>query len=265
MGTRTHQQIIAAWDAAAGQMSAFGEEGADRGCARAELRCAACAEARDAVNDETVGAAQVNAGRVGAIILAAGRSSRMGAHKLLLPLNGKPLLAWSVAAVSASSARPIIVTLGRAADEVAATLSPGPYTTVVNPQFAEGMGTSLALAVSHLPRDVAGALIVLGDQPFMPTSAIEAVLAAARAQPERIAMGVYGQRRGHPVYLPRQVFSDLLALKDDEGARTLIARAGAEITLVAIDAEHALLDVDTQDDYQRAQAIAAHSAANRPA
>jgi molybdenum cofactor cytidylyltransferase len=174
----------------------------------------------------------------------------------LLPLDGRPLLAWSIAAACASQARPIIVTLGRAADAVATALPAGPYATVVNHHFADGMGTSLALAVGQLPPDVAGALFLLGDQPFMPTVAIEAVLAAARERPERIAMGVYGGHRGHPVYLPRRVFAHLLALKDDEGARTIIARAGDDITLVPITAEHALLDVDTMEDYQRAQALA---------
>jgi molybdenum cofactor cytidylyltransferase len=209
---------------------------------------------------------------IAAIILGAGASSRMGEHKLLLPLGDKPLIAWSVAAACASSARPVVVTLGRAAEVVAGAITaaqtPGAcYSVVVNQRFAQGMGTSLALAIASLPVGVVGALVLLGDQPFMSTAAIEAVLAAARAQPERLAMGDYGRRRGHPVYLPRRVFPDLLALGDDEGARSIIARAGDDLTLVALADDTPLLDVDTPEDYQRAQALAerlAQSAENTP-
>lgn len=216
---------------------------------------------------------------IAAIILGAGTSSRMGEHKLLLPLGDRPLIAWSVAAACASQARPVIVALGRAAEEVraalAATLPDAPYSVVVNQRFAHGMGTSLALAIASLPAEVAGAVILLGDQPFMPTSAIEAMLAAARTQPERIAMGAYGmgaygedgrdaRRRGHPVYLPRRVFGELAALGADEGARAIVARAGEDLTLVPIADASALFDVDTLEDYQRARELLAHSAENTP-
>ncbi|HEX2347170.1 MAG TPA: nucleotidyltransferase family protein [Ktedonobacterales bacterium] len=208
---------------------------------------------------------------IAAIILGAGASSRMGEHKLLLPLGDKPLIAWSVAAACASSARPVVVTLGRAAEVVAGAITaalPGAsYSVVVNQRFAQGMGTSLALAVASLPAGVVGAVVLLGDQPFMSSAVIEAVLTAARAQPERLAMGGYGKRRGHPVYLPRRVFPELLALGDDEGARAIIARAADDLTLVALADDTPLLDVDTPEDYQRAQALAerlAQSAENTP-
>ncbi len=196
---------------------------------------------------------------IAAIILAAGRSSRMGEHKLLLPVGGRPLLAWSLAAVCASQARPIILALGRAAAEVSSRLPPGPYTTVVNPRFEEGMGTTLALAVTRLPSDVIGAVVTLGDQPFMSAQAIDAVLAAAREHPDTIAMGASGARRGHPVYLPRRLFSELAALSGDEGARAVIARERDRIALIPLPDEHVFLDVDTPEDYERAKAVAQSS------
>ena len=201
--------------------------------------------------------------RIAAIILAAGSASRMGVHKLLLPLGGRPLLAWSVFAACASVARPIIVALGRDAEGVASALPAGPYTTVINQRFEAGMGTTLALAVSQLPPDVAGTLVLLGDQPFMPTAAIDAVLAAARREPERIAMGERHGQRGHPVYLPHRVFERVLALRADEGARTIIATERDSLALIPIADEHAPFDVDTLEDYQRAQMLA-QSAGNRP-
>lgn len=201
---------------------------------------------------------------IAAIVLAAGRSLRMGAHKLLLPLGDQPLLAWSVAAVCASDAQPVIVALGRAASEVAEALAPGRYTTVINPRFEDGMGTTLALAVGRLPADVAGTLVLLGDQPFMPSSAIQSVLAAARQQPEAIILGECAGQRGHPVYLPRRVFARVQALNTDAGARAIIAEERSDVILVHIADEHATFDVDTLADYQRAQALA-QSSGNMPA
>jgi CTP:molybdopterin cytidylyltransferase MocA len=188
----------------------------------------------------------------------------MGAHKLLLPLNGMPLLAWSIAAACASEAQPVILALGRSADEVAAALPPGRYKSIVNPIYAEGMGVTLALAVSNLPPEVIGTLILLGDQPFMSTRVIQSVLAAAHIQPDRIAMGEHAGQRGHPVYLPRRVFERVRALRADEGARFIISEEQGEITLVHIEEPHAQFDVDTLFDYQRAQELA-QLAGNLPA
>ena len=193
---------------------------------------------------------------IAAIILAAGRSSRIGAHKLLLPLNGRPLLAWSLAAACASDARPVILALGRDAEMVADAIPVGRYTTIINPRYAEGMGVTLALAVKALAPKIIGAVVLLGDQPFMPTGAIQATLAAALAQPDHIVMGEHDGRRGHPVYLPRRVFARVATLSADEGARAIIAQEAGEITLVHIEEAHAQFDVDTLQDYQRAQAIA---------
>lgn len=196
------------------------------------------------------------AGDIAAIILAAGRSSRMGAHKLMLPLNGRPLLAWSLAAACASDARPVILALGRDAATVADALPDGRYTTLINPRYAEGIGGTLALAVKALAPEIIGAVVLLGDQPFMPTGVIQATLAAALAQPDRIVMGEHDGRRGHPVYLPRRVFARVATLSADEGARAIIAQEAGEITLVHIEEAHAQFDVDTLHDYQQAQAIA---------
>lgn len=203
-------------------------------------------------------------GEIAAIILAAGRSSRMGAHKLLLPLNGMPLLAWSLAAASASDARPVILALGRDAAMVADALPAGRHTTLINPRYAQGMGVTLALAVGSLAPEIIGAVVLLGDQPFMPTAVIQATLAEARAQPGRIIMGEVDGRRGHPVYLPRRVFARVAALTGDEGARAIIAQETDAITLIHIAESHAQFDIDTLEDYRRAQQIA-QLAGNSPA
>src|SRR5262245_45144211 len=116
----------------------------------------------------------------GAIVLAAGTSSRMGAQKLLLPLGGRPLVAYSVAAACASPGDPVLVVLGREAERVAEALPPGRHVTVTNPNYASGMASSLRTGLDALPEAVAGALILLGDQPLVTRAIVAALLDEAR-------------------------------------------------------------------------------------
>ena len=105
----------------------------------------------------------MNAGipKIAAIVLAAGASSRMGANKLLLPLDGRPLVAHVVETACASSADAVLVALGNAADQVAAALAPGRYQRVDNPRFADGLSTSLQAGLDALSDEMDGALILL--------------------------------------------------------------------------------------------------------
>src|SRR5260370_11530864 len=98
---------------------------------------------------------------IAAIVLAAGRSTRMGAHKLLLPLGGRPLVSYAVAAACASHAAPVVVVLGHDADAVQATLPPRRQRSVVNGAFASGMASSLRTGIAALPPSATGALVLL--------------------------------------------------------------------------------------------------------
>ncbi len=186
-----------------------------------------------------------------AIVLAAGRSSRMGAHKLLLPLGNRPLVAHAVAAACASGAEPVIVVLGHDAGRVAAALPAGRQQVVINPSYQEGMATSLRAGLLALPAEPAGALILLGDQPFVTLDLIEQVLAAARETPERIVAASYEGRRGNPVYFPRAYFAELQTVTGDEGGRSVIQRHRDSVRLVEIADADAALDADSPADYQR--------------
>ncbi len=204
--------------------------------------------------------------RIAAVILAAGRSSRMDAHKLMLPLGGKPLISHSLSAACASQASPVLLMLGRSAAEIRAALEPGRYSAVVNTHYAEGMGTTLALAISCLSEDVIGAIILLGDQPLMTTAAIDAVLNAARQNPDHIIMGQYVDQTSHPVYLPRRVFGQVAALTGDAGARSIIAPERHAIMTVPIADQFAAFDVDTPDEYAQVQMLlqSTQTSENRP-
>ncbi|HEV8193794.1 MAG TPA: nucleotidyltransferase family protein [Ktedonobacterales bacterium] len=186
-----------------------------------------------------------------AIVLAAGQSSRMGGHKLLLPLGDRPLIAHAIAAACASSANPVIVVLGHDAARVAAALPSGRKQVIVNPDYQEGMSTSLRVGLADIPLQAAGVLILLGDQPLVTVELVEQMLEAARESPESILAASYAGRRGNPVYFPRAYFEELRMVTGDEGGRSVIQQHLESVRLVPVAIADAALDADSPDDYQR--------------
>jgi len=191
---------------------------------------------------------------IAAIVLAAGKSSRMGANKLLLPLDGHSLVWHAINTACASSADVVLVVLGNEAERVAAALSPGRYQRVDNPRFAEGLSTSLQAGLDALPENVDGALILLADMPFTASATLEALLAAAREAPDRIAAMNQGGRPIPPVYWPCALFAALHDIRGDEGGRSLLMLSPEAVHLVAMAQPEEALDVDAPEDYQRIQA-----------
>lgn len=180
-----------------------------------------------------------------AVVLAAGGGSRFGGdgHKLLAPLRGRPLVAWAVeAAVVAGLDEVVVVTGAVPLDEV---MPPG-VTLVHNPHWAEGMATSVAVGVHVAEARGHDAVVVgLGDQPFVPAEAWQAVAAATGAA---IAVATYEGRRGNPVRLAREVWA-LLPTDGDEGARALMRSRPDLVQAVPCHGEPA--DVDTVEDLTR--------------
>lgn len=218
---------------------------------------------------EGPGARPWSASRYGAIVLAAGSSSRMGAHKLLLPLGGRPLVAYAVAAACASQAEPVVVVLGRRAEEVRAALPAGRYVTVVNPYFAAGMASSLrtglrALRTAVGDSEVAGMLIALADQPLAGADLFDSLLRTAAEVPDAIVAPSYDGRRGNPVVFPAAVFDELERVEGDEGGRGVIARHTDRLTLVEWPDLRAALDVDRPGDYERVVSLLAGNSLAAP-
>jgi molybdenum cofactor cytidylyltransferase len=197
---------------------------------------------------------------IAAIVLAAGRSSRMGHHKLLLPLGGRPLVSYAVEAASASVADHVLVVLGYQAAGVAEALPSGRYTTCVNPNFASGMASSLRLGVETLSSldagtsPIIGAAVLLADQPLVSANMINRLLSAARAEPDAIIAAAYEGQRGTPVYFPQHLWSELLQIGGDEGGRSVIARHQDLLRLEPFNDPAMGLDVDRMEDYLQLKA-----------
>jgi molybdenum cofactor cytidylyltransferase len=186
--------------------------------------------------------------RVAAIVLAAGRSTRMGPeNKLLADLGGKPMVRHVVEAALASTARPVLVVTGHQAAQVADALAGLDVTLVANPAYATGLASSLKAGIRAVPAACDGALILLGDMPRVAPGHIERLIAALAAEPESIIVPVHDGQRGNPVLWPRRYFSELLQLEGDAGARRLFAAHPGAVREVAAADDAILSDIDTPE------------------
>ena len=187
--------------------------------------------------------------RVAALVLAAGRSTRMGAvNKMLAEIGGKPLVRIAAEQAVASHAHPVIVVTGHEREKVEAALNGLPVRFVRNADYAEGLGTSLKAGIAAVPEEADAVVVCLGDMPQVDAALINRLIAAF--DPERGALVVVPSidgRRGNPVVWSRRFFHDLMAIQGDVGARHLIGNYAEVVVEVPVAGEAALTDVDTPE------------------
>jgi len=193
-------------------------------------------------------APQPDGRRVAAIVLAAGRSTRMGGpNKLMAEIKGKPLVRIAAEEALASRADPVIVVTGHERERVEAALAGLDVRCVHNPDFAQGLSTSLRAGIAAVPPQADGVIVCLGDMPQVRAKLIGRLIAAFDpAGGGLIVVPTIGGKRGNPVVWSRRFFPELVALEGDVGARHVIANYGEAV--VEIPAETAVLvDVDTPE------------------
>jgi molybdenum cofactor cytidylyltransferase len=186
---------------------------------------------------------------IAAVVLGAGRSSRMGGpNKLLEEINGKPLIRIVADHVLASKARPVIVVTGHQRERVEAALKGLPVTFVHNPHFADGLGTSLKAGIAALPPEPDGAIVCLGDMPQVDAAIIDKLIGAFDpAGGALVVIPTIDGKRGNPVVWSRRFFRDLMTVEGDVGARYLIGRYTEAVADVPLTGTAALTDVDTPE------------------
>jgi molybdenum cofactor cytidylyltransferase len=186
---------------------------------------------------------------VAAIVLAAGRSTRMGAaNKLLADIGGAPMVRRVVQAALASRARPVLVVTGHEGSEVAAALSGIDVARVSNPDYATGLASSLKAGLRALPVHCAGVLIVLGDMPRVGAAHLDTLIAAFEgSKGKAIIVPVHLGRRGNPVLWPAKHFPALLRLEGDAGAKRLLAAYPGDVREVDLATDAIFADVDTPE------------------
>jgi molybdenum cofactor cytidylyltransferase len=199
--------------------------------------------------------------RIGAVVLAAGRSTRMGTNKLLAPLAGKPVVRHVVEAALASRARPVVVVTGHQQAEIEAALHGLDVRFVHNAAYVDGMSTSLKAGMASLPGEDTGCVVLLGDMPLVRPAIIDRLIDSHLAQPAaRALVPVAGGRRGNPVLLTSSLRPVLAGLAGDVGARALLQAAGDDVLDVMVGEDEAvLIDVDTPEALERARSLAANA------
>jgi molybdenum cofactor cytidylyltransferase len=187
--------------------------------------------------------------QVAAVVLAAGRSTRMGAvNKMIAEIGGKPLVRIAAEQALASKASSVIVVTGHQRDRIEAALKGLNVRFANNPDYAEGLGTSLRAGIAAVPPEADGAVILLGDMPHIDAKLIDRLIAAF--DPEKGALVVVPTiegRRGNPVIWARRFFPELMAVTGDVGARHIVARVAEAVAEVAVTDPAITVDVDTPE------------------
>jgi molybdenum cofactor cytidylyltransferase len=223
---------------------------------------------------------------IAAIVLAAGESRRMGTQKLLLPFGDTTVVGAVARAAGASRADRVVVVLGADRDAVRAACEPGavapapprgaqaraagpgtarsgPRSTplearpmsvrlsfTVNEGYMSGMLSSVQAGFRALPEDAEAAVVILGDQPFLRVSVVDAVVAAYREGGRGIVIPVFRGRRGHPVLVDMKYRDEVLGLDPSDGLRRLMRAHPDDVREVEVDDAGILRDLDTPQDYK---------------
>jgi molybdenum cofactor cytidylyltransferase len=194
--------------------------------------------------------------QVPVVLLAAGRSSRMGGpNKLLASFDGKPLIRRAAECALASKASGAIVVTGHQRERVQEALAGLDLSFAANPDFASGLSSSLKAGIARVPAGAAGAMILLGDMPGVSAIDLDRLIEAFRAaQGKSVVRATHDGKRGNPVILPRSLFAAVAHLEGDTGARHLVEAEGLDVIDVEIGAA-AAIDVDTPDALHRAGGV----------
>jgi molybdenum cofactor cytidylyltransferase len=193
--------------------------------------------------------------RIAALVLAAGRSTRMGGpNKLLAEISGRPLVRIAVDEALASRADSVVVVTGHQRERVEAALQGLKVKTVHNPDYAQGLSTSLRAGLRALPENADGVVVLLADMPQVDAALINRLITAF--DPGKGALAVVPTiegKRGNPVLWSRRFFPELMAVEGDVGARHLIGQYAEAVVEVPVSGKAVLTDVDTPEALKAAK------------
>jgi molybdenum cofactor cytidylyltransferase len=189
---------------------------------------------------------------VAAVVLAAGRSRRMGQPKMILPWGDTTVIGRVVGVLHQAAIQRVVVVTGGARRQVEAALSGSAVKLVFNPRFAqEEMLVSLQLGLRALENDAAAALVVLGDQPQIKVEVVQLILDRYRARQAPLVVPSFQMRRGHPWLVEHRLWKSILELRSDCTIRDFLNQCADQIDYLMVDTSSVLQDLDTPKDYQR--------------
>jgi molybdenum cofactor cytidylyltransferase len=188
-----------------------------------------------------------------AIVLAAGMSTRMGQNKLLLVFKGKPLIARAVDTLLASEIDEVIVVLGNEADKLREKLHGRKVRLIENPDFREGLGSSVRVGVTAVSRQAEGIMVYLADQPLLEPADVNRILGAfaqAKEAGKSIVVPFFDKQRGNPVLLDTSYRDAILGVVGDVGCKGVIKRYPDQVFVVQMESDHVIRDMDTIEEYE---------------
>jgi molybdenum cofactor cytidylyltransferase len=185
-----------------------------------------------------------------AILLAAGESKRMGEPKQLMPVGSRVMVEQAIDNLLNSAVNEVIVVLGHRAEEITGAIADKPIKIMFNPNYRQGMSTSIIAGLILVDPQVQAVMLALGDQPLVDSQTINQLIDAFNNHKKGIAVPVYRGKRGHPIIFAIKYKPELLNLEGDIGGREIIRQHPNDVIEVAIDSESVITDIDTKDDYQ---------------
>jgi molybdenum cofactor cytidylyltransferase len=185
-----------------------------------------------------------------AILLAAGESKRMGKPKQLMPFGQSTLLEQAIDNLMNSAVDEIIVVLGYKAEEMIKTIAAKPVKIVVNPNYRQGMSTSIIAGLSLVDSQAQTVMLALGDQPSVDSQTINRLIEEFYRHDKGIAIPTYRGMRGHPIIFTIKYKQELLEPRGDIGGREIIRHHPDDVLEVAVDSASVASDIDTKSDYQ---------------
>jgi len=190
--------------------------------------------------------------RVAAVVLAAGSSTRMGQNKLVLEIDGESLVRRAVRAALGGGVDEVVVVLGHEARRVEDEVSDLACATVVNPDHARGVGTSLRLGIRQARPETRAVVVVLADMPFVTASMIGTVVERYRTTAAPLVVSRYGDVPAPPTLYDRVLFEELLSIPDERSGKRVLRAHKHEAVVVDWPVD-ALQDIDVAEDYDHAR------------
>jgi len=199
-----------------------------------------------------------------AIVLAAGRSSRMGLQKLLLPFGGKTVISHIVDQLLASDVDKVLVVTGHEPQRISGELSGRRVSIVNNTDYDSGMLSSVRCGLRALPKRCKAVLVAIGDQPSISTELVNLMIRSFVASKKKIFVPCYEGQRGHPILFSSVYREEILTHYDEIGLRGLLHAHPDEVFELPVSTSCVLCDMDYPDDYRR-ELTAMNEHESRPA
>ena len=186
---------------------------------------------------------------ISAILLAAGQSKRMGELKQLMPFGQSTIVEQAIDNLVGSAVNEVIVVVGYKAEDVIKTIAAKAVKLVINPDYEQGMSTSVIAGLNLVHSGVQAVMLALGDQPLVNSQTINRLIDEFRDRDKGIAIPTYQGRRGHPIIFAIKYKEKLLELKGDVGGRQIIKDHPNDVLEVVVNSESIIADFDTTGDY----------------